>query len=404
MATADTEQTVSLSSLQADNILHEALRRKKRKCIHDEDEPTQFTSMPATQDHHTATENRPDDTDHLQHINPHEQDQHITFDTANHKYYWKGDPVRTSVTQVVHHFTQHFDPQRTIENMRSGTRWPRPDYLDLHALQSLKEEEQNLPLTPEDNKQLKRLLEQPDAHLHQICLFLSRLRHEHPELEKFCERLTFDDDTIKCKWNNKAREASEAGTHMHAQFEKLLNGGTVPQLTPEIQLLNLFLKDIKETQTYRTEWKIYSEKYKLAGTIDFVAKHPNGDKVIIDWKRTSQLKHKHQSYGKQMLPPIQHMPDCPVSHYRLQLNIYRHILETEYGQTVRNMYIVGTHPDNGEKPWTDIVPMLKQETIQILEENYYNDPPESPTSTTKLCNVSQQEPQQNKRHPLPLQP
>ncbi|CAE7373669.1 ASB8 [Symbiodinium sp. CCMP2592] len=208
--------------------------------------------------------------------------------------------------------------------------------------------------------------------------------------------MTLDDEAIKRKWNTKARETSEAGTEMHAHFEQLLNGGIVAQLTPEIQLLVRFLDHINNTKTYRTEWKIYSEKHALAGTIDFVAEHPNGDKIIIDWKRTSQLKHKHRNYGKQMLPPIQHMPDCPVSHYRLQLNLYRHILATEYGQTVREMYIVGTHPDNGEKPWIDVVPTLEEETLQILQQrkdctvlNHAH------TTMAETSNVAHEEPPQD---------
>ncbi|CAE7351005.1 unnamed protein product [Symbiodinium sp. CCMP2592] len=251
----------------------------------------------------------------MRHINPHEKDCHITFDTSNHKYFWKGAPVPTSVTQLVHRFTQLFEPQHTIDTMRSGTRWPRADYLDLHALQNLGEKD--LSILPEDSAQLKLLLENPATHLEQICLHLNRLRHEHPKLDNFCQSLTLDDETIKSKWDAKAKKASEAGTRMHAQFEHLLNGGAIAQLTPEIQLLVGFLQHIKNAKAYRTEWKIYSEKHALAGTIDFVAEHPNGDKLIIDWKRTSQLKQKHQNYGKQMLPPIEHMPDCPVSHYRL---------------------------------------------------------------------------------------
>ena len=399
MAVTDSKEAVSLSSLQADNILHHSLRPKKRKCIHGEHEPHRSTDTQAVHPCHNASANSPDDLDRLQHIHPHERDQHITFDTYNHKYFWKGAPVRTSVTQVVSRFSENFDPQHTIETMRSGIRWPRADYIDLHALQTLKEKD--LSFLPENTEQLRRLLKQPAAHLDQICLHLSRLRYEHPELEDFCQRLTFDDETIKFRWNTKAREASEAGTRMHAQFEKLLNGGTVAQLTPEIRLLVLFLDHIKDTKAYRTEWKIYSEKYALAGTIDFVAEHPNGDKLIIDWKRTSQLKQKHHNYGRQMLPPIQHMPDCPLSHYRLQLNIYRHILVTEYGQTVRDMYIVGTHPDNGEKPWIDVVPTLHDETTQVLEEDASAVPPQAHTTNAEPLHTPQQNPQQENNIPSP---
>ena len=47
-----------------------------------------------------------------------------------------------------------------------------------------------------------------------------------------------------------------------------------------------------------------------------------------------------------MRPPLQHLPDATLWHYRLQLNVYRRILEKYYGVVVWSMYIVGCRPDN----------------------------------------------------------
>jgi hypothetical protein len=41
--------------------------------------------------------------------------------------------------------------------------------------------------------------------------------------------------------------------------------------------------------SYRTEWTIFAEPEWLAGSIDFVAKAPDGRLVIFDWKRSKEL-------------------------------------------------------------------------------------------------------------------
>ena len=66
-----------------------------------------------------------------------------------------------------------------------------------------------------------------------------------------------------------------------------------------------------------------------------------------------------------MLPPVEHLPDTNYWHYCMQLNIYRHILETKYNKKIIGLYLVGIHPDlktfQQEK-----VPFLIQETIDVF--------------------------------------
>ena len=59
-----------------------------------------------------------------------------------------------------------------------------------------------------------------------------------------------------------------------------------------------------------------------------------------------------------MLPPLSHIPDTSVWHYRLQLNIYAYIVQKYYGHSVSGMTIVCCHPDNEGEPWLDAVPWM----------------------------------------------
>lgn len=84
---------------------------------------------------------------------------------------------------------------------------------------------------------------------------------------------------------------------------------------------------------YRTEWVIYSEKDKLAGTIDLVTRREDGSVELFDWKR---VKHIARKRGTNISSHVQ---------YNLQLNLYKYIIEKNYGLIVSGMYLVQIHPD-----------------------------------------------------------
>ena len=44
-------------------------------------------------------------------------------------------------------------------------------------------------------------------------------------------------------------------------------------------------------------------------------------------------------------PPFDHYDNCNYSHYSLQLNFYRHMLQTKYNKNVIYMMLVILHPN-----------------------------------------------------------
>jgi hypothetical protein len=79
-----------------------------------------------------------------------------------------------------------------------------------------------------------------------------------------------------------------------------------------------------------------------------------------------ELASKFSNPWRTMLTPFQHLDDCAGSHYRLQLNCYRWMLQTYYNVTVSEMYIVGTHPDNNERAFVDCVPVMHAEVEALM--------------------------------------
>ena len=203
--------------------------------------------------------------------------------------------------------------------------------------------------------------------------------YEHFDANKALDKMAFDNgvyigknpiysgksrDEIKLMWESKGENASKKGTASHQDIENFFNGEHIEN--PDSKEHKLFLEfwaNYKEEnpthEPYRNEWLVYDDnpncEKALAGSIDFVVKDENGELEIIDWKFVQEIKKENSyvsKYGdtihKKMFKPFNNLDDCNFSHYFLQLNFYRHILETLYGKKVKRMRLIILH-SNQEK-------------------------------------------------------
>ena len=145
-------------------------------------------------------------------------------------------------------------------------------------------------------------------------------------------------DTIDAEWTY----SNKAGTHLHAEIENFLNNLEVTDDSKEYGFFKSFMDDHKDYQPYRTEWIIFSEVLRIAGSIDALFQDPEGNYIILDWKR-SVVTYSDFEYAK---PPINYLKDNTFVKYSLQLNLYRHILEKFYDMKIKDMFIIELHPDN----------------------------------------------------------
>ena len=97
---------------------------------------------------------------------------------------------------------------------------------------------------------------------------------------------------------------------------------------------------------FRTEWMIYDEDLKLAGSIDMLYKNSDGTYDIYDWKRCKEITKVHNYNTTGSTPFTMSIPDTNFWHYSLQLNTYKAILLRKYGINIRNLYLVQFHTDN----------------------------------------------------------
>ena len=62
------------------------------------------------------------------------------------------------------------------------------------------------------------------------------------------------------------------------------------------------------------------------------------------------------------------VPNSNFWHYSLQLNTYKYLLEKNYGETIKDMYLVCLHPNNSNNSYQRIkVPDLQSEIEELME-------------------------------------
>ena len=210
-----------------------------------------------------------------------------------------------------------------------------------------------------------------------VCQEVAQLRVSsalrNSEVDGIVDELSLSEIEIREKWQEARLRGSREGTWMHAQLEYLLNGGSLPLKTPEVALLAKFLESQRNVVAFRTEWKVYADKEDVAGSISTTwpyrlrGRAGGRDQGCRRLEATRNLEDECNSFSRSMRCPLDDVPDCVLWHYRLQLNVYRYILQHYYSETVSGMYVVGTNPDNPQEPFVDVVPVMDAETAALME-------------------------------------
>ena len=235
----------------------------------------------------------------LSEINKHSRDELIEFHEVYgdelHIYIIKDPknpsetlPRPVSVTTIIHSYFPHFDAKKVISGMMKSKNWPNSQYYGMEA-------------------------------------------HE-----------------IEAQWDNNGKISSGAGTLMHANIEDFLNGKKIVCDDTEYGYFETFWNDFQlkypTLKPYRTEWLVFDEDILLSGSIDFILEDTvTGELAILDWKRSKEIKGRDREKGYKFFSALE---NCNYIHYSLQLNLYRHILETKYNKKISFMMLVVLHPIN----------------------------------------------------------
>ena len=156
---------------------------------------------------------------------------------------------------------------------------------------------------------------------------------------------------------------------LHLDIEKFFNSDKKYRPTNKREFdffLDFYESQLINLKLYRTEWRIFDDLIYVAGTADIIFKKHDGSYAIYDWKRSERINRVGFN-GKMGKGVCSNLDDCNYTHYCLQLNIYKKILEDHYAKPVSEMYFVQLHPSLDTFKVFD-VPDMRSTVDRMFEE------------------------------------
>ena len=179
-------------------------------------------------------------------------------------------------------------------------------------------------------------------------------------------------EMLMAEWEAKGQQARDLGTLMHDRIERHYLGESPDSEALTDETFTRFLRFAAERplKPYRSEWRIFSEQFKIAGTLDFLSVTPEGEFEIYDWKRSTKVVDADghiidNSYHRTADYPLGGLADTTFNHYALQVSIYRFILAEHYGINVSRAYLGVFHPDM-PRHYCVTLPYLRNEVDKLL--------------------------------------
>ena len=275
------------------------------------------------------------------------QNGNIAFVEETHKYFDVTNPnaVFTSVTTMIHEYTQPFDKEfwsayKALEKLLAKDVWS----IEKKSLLNTKKFD-------------KVILE-----LHDI---------NENDFNKVQQ-------TILDEWDEENRKSCERGTKIHADLENSFYNKKKDIDISKFEIGGKFVCDKGRTEL-DLENGVYPEylisrvsedgKLRIAGQIDLLVK--KGNKIIIaDWKTNRKIETKsfYNNKTKQSVKmkfPLNNLDDVNYWHYTLQLSTYAWMLQ-KYNPEFEIEDLVLVHFDHDDNMTVYHLPYLKEEVIKML--------------------------------------
>lgn len=275
------------------------------------------------------------------------QNGNIAFIEETHKYFdvTNPDAVFTSVTTMIHSYTQEFDKNfwsayKAIEKLLPKDSWS----IEKKSLLNTKKFD-------------KVILEMYDIN------------------ENDFNR---EQQAILDAWDEENRKSCERGTKIHADLENSFYEKKKDIDISKFEIGGKFICDKGRTEL-DLENGVYPEylisrvsedgKLRIAGQIDLLVK--KGNKIIIaDFKTNKKIETKSFFNNKtkqsvKMKYPLNNLDDVNYWHYTLQLSTYAWMLQ-KYNPEFEIEDLVMIHFDHNDNMTVYHLPYLKEEVIKML--------------------------------------
>lgn len=275
------------------------------------------------------------------------QNGNIAFIEETHKYFdvTNPDAVFTSVTTMIHNYTQPFDK-------------------DFWSAYKAAEK-----LIPKDNWVIEKKSLLNTKKFDKVLLETYKISEEDFNREQ---------QAILDTWNEENRKSCERGTKIHADFENSFYNKKKDIDISKFEIGGKFVCEKGKTEL-DLENGIYPEylisrvsedgKLRIAGQIDLLVK--KGNKIIIaDFKTNKKIETKSFFNQKtktstKMKFPLNNLDDVNYWHYCLQLSTYAWMLQ-KYNPDFIIDDLVLIHIDHSDNMTIYHLPYLKDEVVKML--------------------------------------
>jgi len=181
-------------------------------------------------------------------------------------------------------------------------------------------------------------------------------------------------DEILNEWKETSEIAMDLGTLVHKWIEDYY-AGLNPELPthPEVLSRVLKFKELYSERLYKLsavkqEFRIFSRKWGLAGTMDALFSI-DSNYYVGDWKTNKKFTTDTDPKGryKKMLYPFEDLWDNSLNGYSIQLSLYRLILQEEAGFKTDGAFLCWIGPE--EKPKLYKTVDLRDRLYEYLQKN-----------------------------------
>ena len=192
---------------------------------------------------------------------------------------------------------------------------------------------------------------------------------EEAYIKKRMEEAGMTEDEVR----RELAEPSERGTDMHKQIENYLKGLPYDGSSREFQFFLRFHEEqiVRRGLTFDSaEYPIELKGSNIAGTVDALFRKPDGNYVMVDWKRSKHLiidgYPKKYGFGCG-LSVLSHLDNSSYYKYELQQSFYKYILEKDYDIRVSSMILAVLYPEYDRYYTVKLSQYRRQEVLDMIE-------------------------------------
>ena len=295
---------------------------------------------------------------YLSRVNAHPRDVNIRFQEEGHIYWITGmEGHPTSTTTLIHKFFEPFVPDEVVAKMLKGRNKDNESW-------------EYYGMTAEEIKQQWIDSSVLGTDMHQAIEDYINLEACPQEVKVLPNLIVPSPEEIDSRSNSSSSDSLELPSVPEEKKKEDWNLPRLPPVASQTKEYGYFLKfwaDLKlknpGIEAYRTEWLVYDMFKRVSGSIDLTMRAANGKLRLYDWKRSKGIN-KEGYKGKKGKGIFSHLDDCNFTTYCIQLNIYRHYLETNYGEEIEYMALVILHPTNDD--YIEMEVPFMQEEVEAL--------------------------------------